>query len=333
METQKDKEIDELISLLRKISNRMMNLHKIYSFNLILDSNTNLGKVQITNVHKKEDIENSKMLFGNILLRCESIVYFFIKMKNETILENGEHNKFKNSKLINNKIDRIHMKFARIYMFLFDNIINQIISLFDYVAYLYTYILIGQHAKKRKWNNSLKKNEIKFKDFSSYLNKINNEFINNLADIRADIFHSKFLGMSTNFTKNFMDNTVEMEFKIDKKFQKFLIKSKLVPENSDNIEILDATFLITKRGFEYVINILEKLKITIYKINLEKNKQTKPISDMFVNAGFQTVSDVQKALLYHWGFFWDDTEQFEKLDYINREMNKILMPFRFYPEE
>ena len=64
METQKDKEIDELISLLRKISNRMMNLHKIYSFNLILDSNTNLGKVQITNVHKKEDIENSKMLFG-----------------------------------------------------------------------------------------------------------------------------------------------------------------------------------------------------------------------------------------------------------------------------
>ncbi len=332
---QKYKKIDELINNIRKISYRMMNLHKIYSFKLInLEPSLRIDNSLLSDVRKLKDVEDSKILFANIILRCESIVYFFIIMETETILENGEHNQIKNSIPFDNKLNRIFIEVSRIYLFLFDSIINQIISLFDYIANSCSYILIGQQARKYKWKKSLQ--EIKKKEFSDLalcLNKINNEFIDSLQEIRADIFHYNFINLSSKLSQNLKNGSVKMEFKIDKKIQNFLIKSKLIPENSENIETLDATFLITKISFENVIKILEELKKSIYKINLEKFKQPKPISNMFINAGFKTLSDLQKALFYHLGFFWDDTVQFEKLDYMNREKNKMFMPFIFYPEE
>ena len=78
---------DGLISLVRKISYRIMNLHKIYSFKLInFDSDYNIEKAQIRHFSNKKDIEDSKVLFGNILLRCESLIYYYKQISTDNAI-------------------------------------------------------------------------------------------------------------------------------------------------------------------------------------------------------------------------------------------------------
>ncbi len=325
---------DELISIVRKISYRVMNLHKIYSFKLInFNSSSNFEKAQITNVRNKKDIEDSKVLFGNILLRCESLIYYFNQMTTETLLPNGDHNSIKNSTPFDSNLNRTHMKVSRNYLFLFDTIINLIVSLYEYIANCCSYILIGQHARKFKWKKSiLEIQKRSFSDLSFCLNQINKEFIDKLSEIRADIFHYNFLRLSSKLSQNIMDSSVEMEFKVDEKIQKFLIDSQLITENSSKVEILNATKIIISKGLENVISILEELKRSVLFMNKDNLKKPSNIGDLFVNAGFKNFYELQQALLYHWGYFWDDIQQFENLDYYQRAMNKMMMPFKFYPE-
>ncbi|MBS3999417.1 MAG: hypothetical protein KGZ71_02925 [Desulfobulbaceae bacterium] len=332
---------DKLILEIRKISYRLINMHKIYSFKLInLDSNYPIDKSFITNVRKRKDIEDSKSLFGNILLRCESLIYYFIKMNDETLLPDGDHNTIKNAIPFDSKLKRIHLQISRNYLFFFDTIINQIISLYEYIANCCSYILIGQHARQFKWEKSINaiRNK-KYTELSNLLQLINKIYIDKLSEIRADIFHYNFLGLSSSFSQSIMNGDVEMHFKVDDKIHKYLLNANLVPSDSQKIEIRIASFLIIEKGLELVVEILEELKKSIYTLNLSDLKATKQTDlkatntgEMFTTAGFNTLLDLQESLLYHWGYFWDDTEKYDKLDYINRSMNKMFMPFRLYPE-
>lgn len=325
------------IELIKKISYRIMNLHKIYSFNLItFPSSSNLGNSIMTNLRKKKDIVDSRDLLGNILLRTESIMFFSQKMQSDVLLEGGEYNIIRHSQPFDYKTSRTHMIISRNYLFYFDCIINQIISLYEYIANCSCYILVGQQKRKTKWNNSL--NEIKNKNYNELfhtMKRINDEFINYLSEIRADIFHYNFLKISSSYNHNFMSGLVEMKFQVDKKILTFLKRAKIIEHDCEGIEIRMAINMIMEKSFEYVIEILEDLKqsIFIYNVNCLKGVKPKTTKDIFNLSDFQNLLEFQESLLYHWAYFWDDVEQLEKLEYMQRQMGRMMLPFKFFPEE
>lgn len=312
-----------------------MNLHKIYVFKLTtFDPKIRLEHSLITDLRKIQDCEASKTLFANVLLRSESVLFYYQRMIYETALSENDHNVLDSELPFDHALSRKFMTVSRHYLFYFDTIVNQIVSLYEYLANCSSYLLIGNHASNFKWKKSIA--EIKSRGYdqlASTLEKINFDFMNDLYEIRAGIFHYGFLKMSSSYSHDWQTGKVEMKFSSDKKVHHLLTKASLVEKSDEPVGVREAANFIIEKSLRYVIDILEALKITLYNFNRQSLKAPKSIDRIFADSGFENMYQFTQAFVYHWGYYWDDTAQFQNLDYMNRKFNEMTMALRFFPED
>lgn len=170
-----------------------------------------------------------------------------------------------------------HINIVKEIYYLFDDLIFNIASIFDYLGNFVGYIYLGESKIKIKWNGIVsscfdKSSKIENNKLKEFIIESNKAFVNHLYGYRSDIIHEKMDGSeSIKSVKIKMPGPIEHEFII--RIPKML-KSKLkyLKANNDD-DITTIACMLVKKTLDITKTILEIIAeeiIPINKINIEK---------------------------------------------------------------
>lgn len=317
----------ELILDLRIIYNRLHNLHILYNFNAIIVEN----EILISKPNSKNQFVESRYIIASLVLRCESIIKFYFQSYNEyNSYLNKAYEKYAES--IFNDYENIYSNWEKDLQFTSEVVIQHLISLFDYISNLSLLTLIGTHKKNGKWKSHylLKDN---YKALWEKFQVIEKGYLDRLASIRGQIFHEGFINLKTNKRTSIKKKNISMNFFINQKFQRLLVKSEFIEYDSD-VSIFNGFNLLITKIFKDIIELLEELKKCIIqrsKSRILKSGTEHPMKEL--GNIFNNVKELTDHLFYHQGYYWNDEKNYKNMNYFNRKINEQFQPFQIYSED
>ncbi len=150
--------------------------------------------------------------------------------------------------------------------YLFDDILFNLVSMFDYLGNIICYFCKGQTGLKGKWKtaNRLSKEKhslLENDGASKTIKRANDDFIRYLTEIRASIFHyeNRRGGIKGSL---FLDEEAivpELKCSISKKLNKFFVRVTS-SEKEDVIDLHKSIFEIVQTSFVLGNEVIEALK-------------------------------------------------------------------------
>ena len=184
---------------------------------------------------------------NDLLYRCNSI-YWHIGILNSVVNSINDRSKIEKSDLqgiVYEEWDKVH--------FLFDDVIFNLISAFDYFASLVHIIMTDKKDEFKKWNNVVKKSRdkgYKFPDTETMIIDFHGEWVNKLSGYRANVYHEKTDKPSAVLQDDFFFDKREIEFNITDKAAKELSIEK-------NTNLIDAINILLDKSLYIQRDILK----------------------------------------------------------------------------
>jgi hypothetical protein len=148
--------------------------------------------------------------------------------------------------------------------FLFDSIIFNTISVFDYLSCLIT--LVEKKNKddwRRTWTSLCKsaRGTADFKDskIALRISKLDHEWVGKLNDYRAELIHYDTSGLPASQTYNVMQNSLEIHVSMPRTLKKYFRELKNLPEKAD-LNINSISIWIIENSLLIVKELLDELK-------------------------------------------------------------------------
>jgi len=234
--------------------NSLERIQKVY--NSIQTELIDIGIRHKIKLSRKNDHNRIYSLRNSLLDRLDSVIFhheilYQIHSSNNQITENHFS-------------PRISMDISRKQTYIFDSIIFNLVSSFDYVACLINFYLAKNKDKwKLTWNKLERKirNEEKYKPFKISQNILdsNHNWASKLIDYRADLIH--YEGQNSGYShtvypnKNLTNIKIYAPLKFRKRFKVFLKKVE-----KENLDIGSVSLWTIETSFNEIYSLIKSLE-------------------------------------------------------------------------
>jgi len=229
-----------------------------------------LGIDYINKIKGELKNEQFNLIRDSIILRIRSVLFHYqllnsINNPNQKIFTES----FKTHELESYSIRQ---------KFLFDSIIFNLISIFDYQSCLITYI---RETNKDKWKKTWSSLENYTRDNSVFkktslgkkIIKVNNDWVSKLSDYRAELIHYQAEGLGSSAKYSLMDNTLDILVLAPLSLKKHFKQLKSIKEKKDyNINAI--SLWLIKTCLEITLDIQEDIRIFIDENRKLTDEQT-----------------------------------------------------------
>ena len=198
-------------------------------------------------------------LRSNIQHRVESVGWHYINL--ESMHERAESEYFVNVK--NDNEHQYLLQQLRIQYFIFDDIVFNLLSLFEYTGNLVGYFLKERHGKKLKWKGVSKSardknNEFYKTDIAQVIDKADRNLVTKLEDYRAKLFHYEndmgSIGTKIEFAS---ERAIQIQIEMPNSFKKIFKDIEIEEKNN---QLLSYSKYAILSSIEVVLNILTLLQ-------------------------------------------------------------------------
>jgi len=146
--------------------------------------------------------------------------------------------------------------------FLFDDIIFNLASMFDYLGNLIGLAYIGPNKNRMKWNGITKcfrdpKNKLSELNFAKNVIEINNKWVNHLMSYRGDSVHHKIDMGGAQHTWEYSENEISININID--LPNSLAK-KLFNEKDKSVCLIEASSELVEKSAKHCSEVLLLMK-------------------------------------------------------------------------
>lgn len=193
---------------------------------------------------------------SSLLFRLGSLIFHYEYLVNHK----EQYLKEITQKPLNEKTHQIAQSVTNTQSIIFDDLIFNSVSVFDYLGYFMSVLTYGIH-KKWTWNKlykAAKNNDRKIGSsiFKEKLVKVHSDFIDNLYEFRSELIHYQTYGL--NYDLSYV-GTEGVKFKLHppKDFLKVLRRADLIKSEDDEHLHVDSLETFLTHCFDVVSDILD----------------------------------------------------------------------------
>ena len=151
--------------------------------------------------------------------------------------------------------------------YLFDSIIFNAISMFDYLACMINLVIERNKDKwERTWtsleNSARNKNPLKASRLGQKIVEVNKDWVNNLNEYRSELIHYQTENLGAKQSYDVLNGQLDILVLAPQQLKKFFKQLKNIPEKQD-YNINSITLWIIKTCQEITLEILEELDLFI----------------------------------------------------------------------
>lgn len=198
-------------------------------------------------------------LRGSIQFRVQAVHWHYVNLLSQHERAESEHlSKIKNDEASEHLLGVLNRQY-----FLFDDVVFNLISLFEYIGNLVGYFWMGEHGKQKGWpgvaNSALdKSNDFSRLGVACTIAAAHRQLFTKLEDYRADIFHyqSRLGGVGTRLEFPTEGNPLRIEIGMSESFKKIFEMSSV--ESNENELIAYSKHAIIK-SFEAIEKVMDHL--------------------------------------------------------------------------